>query len=85
MGKEISILIGGAVAPGCVVSRMAHCKVLRESAKTICLGTPAGAVWLPRWALIPEGSYYRLSHRYEFTPEQWKRLESAQWVSGFSA
>jgi hypothetical protein len=82
--REISVLIGGAVAPGCVVSRMAHCKVVRETGRVVALGTPAGVVWLPRWALIPEGSYCRLSCRYELSPEEWRRLESAQWISGFS-
>lgn len=81
--REIGIFISGAVIHGCAVSRMAYCKVLRETAKAICLGTPAGRVWLPRWALIPEGSYYRLSRRYELTPEEWKRLESALGNSGF--
>lgn len=83
--REISVLIGGAVGHGFVVSRMAHCKLLRETGRAVALGTPAGEVWLPRWALIPEGSYYRLSRHFRLTPEQWRRLESAQEISGFSA
>jgi hypothetical protein len=82
---EITIQLGSTILHGGIAARMAYCPVLKDTFGIIYLETPKGGVLLPKHALVPQGSYYKLARWFRGSPEVWARLESASRLAGISA
>lgn len=89
-GKEISILLGGAVAHSAVVVRMLHGHCDTETEKAIKLQLDKGFLWLPKKALaVIKSNYstdvsYRLAKWFKFSRQQDIIVERNESISGQS-
>lgn len=91
-GKDISIFLGGALAPTAVAVSMLHGLCDLETEKALRLKLNDSHLWLPKKALIPvtneyldgPDTYYKLAKWFTFKPIQIRIVEKNLSTNGCS-
>ena len=91
-GDSISILISGAACHSAVVTRFLHGMVEQETEKAVCVraesiyatGGKGPCVWIPKKALIPSGSTFKLAKWFKGDEYFWNVVEEYENIGGVS-
>ena len=91
IGKDISIVLGGATAPSAVVVRFLHTYCINETEKAIQLKlNDNSTLWLPKKGLLVVKSeyatdtIYRIAKWVKFSESQERMIERNHSISGVS-